>query len=135
VEKELGTRPVLHGTAEELRGQFAGLGQFLATQYPPPSPAVKADDHDIGGIRARVYTPRDPHNEPLPVAVYAHGGGFVLGNLDTEDPLCRAVVENTRSIIVSIEYRLAPEHRAPAQIDDMVKGFEWVNILQSIHLN
>jgi versiconal hemiacetal acetate esterase len=61
------------------------------------------------------------------VGVYAHGGGFVLGNLDGEDPFCRAVVENVNTILVSIDYRLAPENKAPAQLDDFLNGFQWVS--------
>jgi versiconal hemiacetal acetate esterase len=126
VEQELGARPVLHGTAEELRAQFGGLGQLLASQYPPPSEAVQTHDHVIGAFRARVYTPKESPDKPLPVGVYAHGVGFVLGSLDSEDAFCRAVVEHVNTIVLSIEYRLAPENNAPAQVDDFLNGFEWV---------
>ena len=92
---------------------------MLAPQYPPPSDAVNTRDVDIGGgVHARIYTPAVSSEEPLPVGVYAHGGGFVIGSLDMEDAFCRAIVEHVRTIIVSIDYRLAPESQAPAQLDD-----------------
>jgi len=117
----------LHGTAEDLRAQFGGLAQMLAPQYPPPSNAVTTRDVDIGGgILARIYTPQSSHGKHLPVGIYAHGGGFVIGSLDMEDLFCRAIVEHVQTILVSIDYRLAPEHKAPAQLEDVVKGFSWV---------
>ena len=57
----------------------------------------------------------------------AHGGGYVLGNLDTDDSLCRVVAEHTSSVVVNVDYRLAPEHKWPAQLDDSVKVYRWVS--------
>jgi versiconal hemiacetal acetate esterase len=124
----MGGRAVLKGSADELQAQFNGLLQFLGPQYPPPSPAVQVEDHDIGGIQARVYTPQKSHDKPLPVGIFAHSGGFVLGSLDSEDAFCRALVEHANTIVVSVDYRLAPEHKAPAQLDDMLKGIQWVSV-------
>lgn len=55
-----------------------------------------------------------------------HGGGFILGGLDSEDMLCRAFSEQSMTILVSLDYRLAPEHKHPAQLKDSKTVFEWV---------
>jgi acetyl esterase/lipase len=75
----------------------------------------------------RIYRPTTAAKELLPIGLFAHGGGYVCGSLDSEDFLCRALVERVRSVVVSVEYRLAPECKAPAQMEDAVRGFEWVS--------
>jgi hypothetical protein len=57
-----------------------------------------------------------------------HGGGYILGDLESEDILCRAFSEQTNSIPVSVDYRLAPEHKHPTQLQDSLAVFEWVCI-------
>lgn len=110
-----------------MRAQFGGLGEALASQYPPPSSAVRAVDQDIDGLKLRIYSPTACSNEvKLPVGVFAHGGGYVMGGLNSEDPLCRAIVEHANVIVVSVDYRLAPEHKSPAQLQDMSKALHWV---------
>ena len=69
-----------------------------------------------GPIPVRVYRPKK--NETLPVLVFFHGGGFVIGNLDTHDRLCRALANASDCAIISVYYRLAPEHKYPAAVDD-----------------
>lgn len=63
---------------------------------------------------------------PAPALVYFHGGGFVIGDLDTHDQLCRVLARASGLGVVSVEYRLAPEHPFPAAVDDAVESFEWV---------
>lgn len=74
----------------------------------------------------RIYAPKDHSGGSLPVGVYTHGGGFVCGNLDSEDPICRAVAEHTPCIIVSVDYRLGPKYKLPTMLDDSVKAYAWV---------
>lgn len=69
-----------------------------------------------GPLPLRVYTPEGPG--PFPVLVYFHGGGWVIGNLDTHDRLCRALARRTPCLVVSVDYRLAPEHKFPAALED-----------------
>lgn len=110
-----------------MRAQFNGLVQALAPQYPPPSPEVQTADHDVDSLKLRVYTPRALSSEDsMPVGIFSHGGGYVMGNLDSEDRFCRAIVENTGTIIISVDYRLAPEHKSPAQLEDMLTALQWV---------
>ena len=62
----------------------------------------------------------------LPILVFYHGGGFVIGSLDSYDNLCRAIANRTDCIVVSVDYRLAPEHKFPAAVDDALEAYQWV---------
>ncbi len=78
-----------------------------------------------GPLPARVYRPAG-WSGPLPTIVYFHGGGWVVGDLDTHDGTCRAIAIGAAAVVVSVAYRLAPEHRYPAAVDDAVAAFRWV---------
>jgi acetyl esterase len=78
-----------------------------------------------GEIPIRVYVPTDDPG-PLPVLVYFHGGGWVIGDLETHDGTVRAVAEGSGATVVSVDYRLAPEHPFPAGVDDCVAAVRWV---------
>lgn len=86
--------------------------------------------HDItidgpgGDLALRVYRPERPEAE-IPVVVFAHGGGFVFCDLDSHDEFCRSMAEGVGVVVVSVDYRLAPEHRAPAAHEDMYAALEW----------
>ena len=69
---------------------------------------------------------RTHSGEPLPVVVFYHGGGFALGDLDTHDPVARAHAVGAEAILVSVDYRLAPEHPFPAAVDDCWAALQWV---------
>jgi acetyl esterase len=75
------------------------------------------------GLRARHYAPLDRSNAPL--TVYLHGGGFVIGDLDTHDEPCRILCRYAGIHVLSIEYRLAPEHPFPAALDDATAALAW----------
>jgi len=77
-----------------------------------------------GPMTLRVYRPQS--ETPLPVLVYFFGGGWVVGSVDTSDAICRALATMTPCVIVSVGYRLAPEHPFPAAIDDCYAGVKWV---------
>ncbi len=99
-------------------------------------PVANLDDVDSttdtvvpGGARpiaVRIYRPHGAGAGPLPAVVFCHGGGFVLCDLDSHDSFCRAMSRYTRSVVVSVAYRLAPEHRAPAAVQDTIAAFQWV---------
>jgi len=124
-EAILGARPLLVGSTDELHEQFNGLLAAIAAQSPPPDPSVKTRDETADGVPVRIYTPDGASGKKLPLGVYYHGGGYVLGNLDSEDAWCRYIAKNTPAIIVSVEYRLAPKYKHPAMLDDSLAGFNW----------
>jgi acetyl esterase len=75
-------------------------------------------------IPIRIYTPR--LDTQLPIVVYLHGGGWVLGDLDGVDPICRSIANQADCIVVSVDYRLAPEHKFPAAVEDAYAVTNWV---------
>lgn len=80
-----------------------------------------------GQIPARIYWPSiDGETRPLPVVVFYHGGGWAIGDLDTHDHVARAHAVGARAIVVSVDYRLAPEHPFPAGIEDSWVALQWV---------
>lgn len=80
-----------------------------------------------GAFQVRYYRGvRTSADEALPVQVYFHGGGWVIGDLDSHDWVCRAVANAANCAVVSVDYRLAPEHRFPAAFDDAVTATQWV---------
>jgi acetyl esterase len=83
----------------------------------PPEPVARVEDRTPPGLaRLRIYTPGSP--DPLPALVYFHGGGWVLGDLDTVDAPCRRLANAVPCVVVSVAYPLAPEHTYPIAIED-----------------
>jgi acetyl esterase len=102
---------------------------FEEMQIPQPEIGVAAvEDRRIPGpageIPARIYRPEAAGE--LPALVYFHGGGWVIGGLDTHDPTCRDLANRGRCAVVSVDYRLAPEHRYPAAPEDCYAALRWV---------
>jgi acetyl esterase len=90
-------------------------------------PVAHIEDRSIAGpageIPIRIYT---PHGDgPFPVAVYFHGGGWVLGNLDTHESHCRGIANGAGCVVVAVDYRLAPEHKFPAAPEDCYAATRW----------
>ena len=83
-------------------------------------------DTPVGPIAVRIYRPRTAAGAPRPGVVFLHGGGFVLCDIESHDGFCRAMAAGTGSVVVSVDYRLAPEHRAPAAAEDAYAAFDWV---------
>jgi len=80
---------------------------------------------ELTDIPVRIYWPPDA-DTPSPVVVFYHGGGFALGDLDTHEPVARAHAVGARAIVVSVDYRLAPEHPFPAGVNDSWAALQWV---------
>ncbi|NOX83558.1 MAG: alpha/beta hydrolase [Alphaproteobacteria bacterium] len=80
---------------------------------------------EAGEIPARLYRPNAPRKGPAPLIVFFHGGGWSLGDLDCYDELMRALCTRSDAIFLSIDYRLAPEHKFPAGLNDCIAAVEW----------
>lgn len=81
------------------------------------------EDRPLGASTLRVYWPSTA--TALPIVVYCHGGGWVLGDLNAYDNTCRAIAKTVNAIVVAVEYRKAPEHRFPAAADDCLDAARW----------
>ncbi|BBZ15225.1 alpha/beta hydrolase [Mycobacterium branderi] len=109
---------------EGARAVLAGLSE----QSPPPPPLHSVEDHTVGGpagpLQTRVYRP-GPEND-LPVLIHLHGGGWAMGTLDASEALCRSLSDKAGCVVVSVDYRLAPEHKFPAAVNDCYAAVQWV---------
>jgi acetyl esterase len=93
----------------------------------PEAPAVAAVRDLAGPVPLRVYRPAGAASDAvLPALVYFHGGGWTIGDLDTHDVLCRQLANASAAAVVSVDYRMGPEHRFPAAVDDCVAAVRWV---------
>jgi acetyl esterase len=104
------------------------LQDAAALNGDAPAVAAVADrtvPGPVGELPVRVYTPEG--EAPFPIVVFFHGGGWVVGTLDTYDPLCRALAAATPAVVVSVGYRLAPEHRWPAAAEDAYAATLWAS--------
>jgi acetyl esterase len=94
-----------------------------------PEEVARVDDRVLPGadadIPVRVYTPHDAVGVPAPLLLWLHGGGWVIGDLDTADATARALANRSGAVVVSVDYRLAPEHTAPAALDDALAALTW----------
>ena len=94
-----------------------------------PEPVASVADRTVpgpaGDIPVRIYRGR-PGDEALPVLVWYHGGGWVIGDLDSADTTARKLANRSGALVVSVDYRLAPEHPFPAAVDDCWAALEWV---------
>jgi acetyl esterase len=108
--------------------QARSAGALFGTMDEPPAVAA-VEDRVIPGPAAdlpvRIYTPEG--DGPRPVVAYFHGGGFVFCSIDTHDGTCRRLANATGAVVVSVEYRLAPEHCFPAATDDCYAATVWVH--------
>ncbi|HWA29996.1 MAG TPA: alpha/beta hydrolase [Rhizomicrobium sp.] len=109
------------------REAFAGLMQLAG---PKDVPIGKVTNLAIPtanrNIAARSYAPVASGGDALPTLVFFHGGGWVIGNIDTHDGLCRMIANGSGCRVISVEYRLSPEAKFPAAVDDAVAALEWV---------
>jgi acetyl esterase len=120
-------RPPLH--RQSVAQARAFHSQDAAALNGEPVPVAAAVDRTVpgpdGDLPVRVYTPEGA--PPFPIVVFFHGGGWVVGSLDSYDPLCRALAAAVPAVVVSVDYRLAPEHRWPAAVEDAYAATMWAS--------
>lgn len=119
-----GSPPMWAQTPDEARAGYAGLSAVAG----PPTDVVPSEDRTVPGpageIPVRVYRPSA--DGPLAVVVYFHGGGWVIGDLETHDAICHRLAAAVPAVVVSVDYRLAPEHPFPAAVHDCDAATRWV---------
>ncbi len=118
--------PPIHTlTPEQVR---MGIAMQLAMENIEPEQVARVENRTIPGpageIPVRIYTPQG--NGPFPALVFFHGGGWVICNLDTHDGICRSLANGAGCVVVSVDYRLAPEHKFPAAPEDCYAATQWV---------
>lgn len=118
----LGNKPIDQSSVADAREQMK------AFPAPPGQPVAKVEDLTATGphgpIPVRAYTPEG--SGPFPCLVYFHGGGWVIGDIETHDGSCRELCNAAGCVVVSVDYRLAPEHKFPAAADDCFAALKWV---------
>ncbi len=102
------------------------LSIFRTNDEPIGAVEDKSFAGPAGAVGVRVYTPVSVRAPLLPGLVFFHGGGFVLGDLETHDGLCRSLANESGCRVVSVDYRLAPEHPFPAAVEDCAAAVDWV---------
>jgi acetyl esterase len=122
-----GAKPLHEGTPEEGRAAYLAMtaGALAPDQVIP---VASVQDTTVAGaagpVRARVYRPAG--EGPFPTVAFFHGGGFVIGDLETHDNICRDICRGARAVVVAVDYRLAPEHPFPAGLDDALAATRWI---------
>jgi acetyl esterase len=105
-------------------------GRVVTNPEPPELKSVQplAIPSPTGSIPARIYTPTKLRNADgfAPGLVFFHGGGWVIGDLDSHDVVCRKLADEGQLIVISVDYRLAPEHKFPAAVDDAITATKWI---------
>ncbi len=118
--------PLYQLPVEQARASYrTGVG----VMEQPQIEVARVEDFTIpgpaGAIRARLWAPT--HNPGLPVLLYLHGGGFVVGSIETCEGMCRQIAVQSGAAVVAIDYRLAPEYKFPAGLDDCFAALQWLS--------
>ncbi|CAG0954644.1 epsilon-lactone hydrolase [Burkholderiales bacterium] len=119
-------RPPFHTlSVPDARAAYVAASEILEL---PRAPLARVEDFAIPAadgtpLPARLYA---ASRERLPVLLYLHGGGFVIGNLETHDSLCRQLALRSGAAVVALDYRLAPEHRFPVAVEDSWAAMRWL---------
>jgi len=119
-------KPGVFPPLPELRQQ---LRTMVTLMDEPAPPLARIEDVRIPGpagpIPARLYAPR-AGGAPLPCVAYFHGGGWVQGDLETHHGLCARLAQHADALVVGVDYRLAPEHKFPAAVEDCLAAYQWL---------
>jgi acetyl esterase len=123
-------RPPYETVGHEAARRLYLAGRVVSNPEPPELESVSplAIPAPHGSIAARIYTPKNPRQTGglAPALVFFHGGGWVIGDLDSHDVVCRKLTDEGRLIVISVDYRLAPEHKFPAAVEDAIAATKWI---------
>jgi acetyl esterase len=119
--------PLSSGTPEAGREAFRTLN-MLAARFAPQVQVESVEDVSGGPVPMRIYRPA---GDALGTLMFIHGGGFVIGDLDSYDYQCRVLCSRVGVTVVSVDYRLAPEHPFPAGVEDALAALDWVKANES----
>lgn len=118
------------GEAPSLEEQRRQSIESVLAEAGEPESVEAVEDRLIpgpdGNVPIRMYTPLGAGPEPLPVLIYLHSGGWVFGSIEGHDPVCRALANHVGCLVVSVGYRLAPEHPFPAAPEDCYAATKWM---------
>jgi acetyl esterase len=120
--------PLWQLSPEEARAEYRRT--LAKTEIVPPEIGAASDltaPGPAGPMRLRKYAPIESGREAQAAILFMHGGGCVLGDLETHDVFCRALCHDTRATVLSLDYRLAPEHPFPAAVEDSVAALRWLS--------
>ena len=119
-------RPIEEMTPAEARAQMEATARVRKAE---PLPVARVEERPIpgpgGDIRLRLYWPDAP--APVPAIAYYHGGGHVIGSLDTHDLVARNLCAGVGAVVASVDYRMGPEHKFPAAVDDSFAALKWLH--------
>ncbi|MGA8552071.1 MAG: alpha/beta hydrolase, partial [Stellaceae bacterium] len=119
-------KPIEAMTPTEARAQMEATARSRKAE---PLPVARSEERTIPGpggqIRLRLYSPNAA--APVPAIVYYHGGGHVIGSLDTHDLIARNLCAGAKALVASVDYRMGPEHKFPAAVDDAFAALAWVH--------
>jgi acetyl esterase len=120
-----GHAPMHQQTAQEARANYAKGANILEVPKAELErvQALQVPTRDGAALAARLYA---PSHAVLPVLLYLHGGGFTIGSINTHDTLCRELACLSGAAVVSLDYRLAPEHQFPTAVNDAWDGMQWL---------
>ncbi|WP_196244965.1 alpha/beta hydrolase [Brucella anthropi] len=130
---ESGRRPFYELTPKEARELYEA--SCRATGFPVTNPVETAALSIPSGreaIRARLYLPDNRPESGSPAIVFIHGGGWVLGGIQTHDPVCHLLARSVGAVVIAVDYRLAPEHPFPASFDDVLATYRFVREASSM---
>jgi acetyl esterase len=116
--KQMGNPPLHELTPAE------GRANYLAMRVPSTVQLPEVRDFSAGGVQCRLYRSSTTDNAPL--LIYYHGGGWVIGDLESHDDICRKLARDAKCSVVAVDYRLAPEHPAPASHEDCIAATKWI---------
>jgi acetyl esterase len=122
--KELSALTPADSSSWPLPRQRAAWDEVCARFRAPRPKRLMVEDLDANGVHVRVFRP--PGEAPKPGVIYFHGGGWVLGSCETHDDMCAEMADLADVVVVLVDYRLAPEHPHPAQLEDSLAVLDWM---------